>query len=255
MVSLKAICNSIGLSGKISVMEDFFGYPTALNLKDDTDFRVSLLEQVKLLKINSPYINLCIIRVNIEFFYYQLHRLVAMSIFYARKVYAKVGIGIGRISYHYIPEAAEESPELIAEECDLADMADHWSAAGDGIDIFYVLDIYGPNIGLSPTPGSCDKDDWDSGVCIDMQPMLYRVIGYSLAHELGHHLGLYHVDEDPNVDDDPNNLMWPSTPFDPPDPGPNSVKLTQYQVQQILYSTDEFGNYYLNCWIRMGTVA
>jgi hypothetical protein len=236
-------------------MNDFFGYHVSWNLKDhERDFRVSILEQVRLLKQPGMYFNLCLIKVSIEGYIAYHHRIIGLSIFFARKIYANLfGLGIGRIEYYFTHEYDEASPEYVGDDADVEAITEHWNAPGDGIDVFYVLAMENNIGGKSPTPGSCDKSGWDSGCCLPVHLDLeyvnwYRFMGFSLAHELGHYLGLSHE----SSNGDPNNLMYPKGDlYKPPNEDGSGISITADQVFLIIGDGQFFPP---NCWLRAGTV-
>jgi len=128
--------------------------------------------------------------------------LIDAGLQFMRDVYAEVGIGVGRILRFNVPQGGYE---IVVDDDIAKDLWDSWSAPGDAIDVFLCLVIVGNAIGESPTPGSCDKDGKDSGVLVGVVDS-GAYVGMSIAHEVGHYLGLEHEN------DLPDNLMYPSAP-------------------------------------------
>jgi hypothetical protein len=193
MASIRKQANCIGLSGQVSIVRDFFGYWTGLPKP------LSLLTQVRLLQGKHVHLNL----IRTYPFSFAEFQGIDAGLQFMREVYATVNVGVGRIKHYNINQGGYE----IIVDTDVAfDLMNSWSGPGDGIDVFLVLLIVGNAIGKSPTPGSCDKDAknasgsvigvFDSGIDI----------GTTLAHEVGHYLGLEHETGLPD------NLMYPQAP-------------------------------------------
>ena len=196
MASLKKAANCIGLTGNISIVQDFFGYRTGIPVP------LSLRTQLRLLQGKHIHLNL----IRTASFDVSQQKEIDFGLQLMRNIYATVNMGIGRIQRFLIPPGHE----VIDGDSGHYDLWNEFSVPNAGIDVFLVRVISGSPLGGSRTPGSCDKDSKnDSGCTIaveDSSDGLGLTLGQTIAHEVGHYLGLEHEDELPD------NLMFPSAP-------------------------------------------
>jgi hypothetical protein len=185
MASLRKAAQCIGLAGQFSVVRDFFGHITG------TPQPLSLLTQVRLLQGKHIHVNL----IRTHHLTAALFKQIDQGLFTMRSIYAAVNIGVGRVKHYKVPAGGYE---IIVDDEIAIDLFGSYSGPGDGIDMFLALTIVGIDAGGSPTDGSCDKDDKDSGLVIGVMDS-GSMIGNVFAHEVGHYLGLDHVSNSDNL--------------------------------------------------------
>jgi hypothetical protein len=185
MASLRKIAECLELTGNISVIHDLLGYRTNFNGRS-----TSLLQQVRLLQIR--HIGLNIIRVGSDNFTFANEQTIDSTVQTARNIYATINIGIGRIRHFVITVADANGRDIITDDAEASTLTDEWTVPNDSFDVFFVLNGWGTTIGLSAINGPCDKNS--SG---GMTGSVVAVAGglQTLAHEVGHYLGLSHVCE------------------------------------------------------------
>jgi len=109
----------------------------------------------------------------------------------AREIYGKVDLGIRKVYWSYISPGDAGGYTSIDSSSEGNDLTNDWSAANDGLDIFFCPTV-DPADGWGPgSTGTCDKgakDDW-SGVICELHKSK-EFTGVLLAHEVGHYLGL-----------------------------------------------------------------
>lgn len=196
MASLKKAANCIGLTGRISVIRDFFGYRT----KDTGP--LSLRTQLRLLQGKHIHLNL----IRTADFDAAQQKYIDFGLHTMRRIYATVNVGIGRVQRFFIPPGHE----VIDGDGGAQDLFNEFSVPNAAIDVFLVRVISGNPSGQSDTPGSCDKDSKNDSGCVialdDNYDGLGLTLGQAIAHEVGHFLGLEHEDK---LGD---NLMFTSVP-------------------------------------------
>jgi hypothetical protein len=181
------VAQCIGITGQFAVVRDFFGYVTGAPQP------LSLLTQVRLLQGKHVHLNL----IRTYPFTSAQFRTIDQAVLGMRGIYGTVGIGVGRVKHYGLGAGGYE---IIPDHAIATDLADSYSGPGDAIDVFVVLAITGPSVGISPQDGSCDKDDKDSGVVVGLLDN-QTLLGAAMAHEVCHFLGLPHA---ANAD----NLMY-----------------------------------------------
>ena len=196
MASLKKAANCIGLTGNISIVQDFFGYRTG------TPATLSLQAQLRLLQGKHIHLNL----IRTADFDVSQQKEIDFGLQFMRNIYATVNMGIGRIQRFVIPAGHE----VINDDDEFHDLINEFSVPNASIDVFLVRSM-GDASGKSPTDrGSCDKDSKDDSGCAiaveNNKDGIGLTLGEVIAHEVGHYLGLEHEDELPD------NLMFPSVP-------------------------------------------
>lgn len=186
MASLRKAANCIGVSGNFSVLKDFYGYRTGAPKP------LSLRTQIRLLQGAHIHLNL----IQTADFAKDAMAIDA-ALQFTRDTYATVSMGVGRVKRYVTPPGWE----VIDGHEDSQDLWNSFSVPNDGIDVFLVKLIVGGAVGHSPEPrGECDKDDKDDNGCtIEIEQN--SSLGKTLAHEVGHFLGLRHVES-------PLNLMY-----------------------------------------------
>src|SRR5207247_4104781 len=217
MTSLRAIASCISITVEISIIRDFFGYKSGVYghmpfadiaamgvdgvaIDPNAPGRLSLLEQVNLLQ--GPHINLDLIRVGIEDFTTSREQEVDVAVQITREIYARIGLGVGRVLRFSIKKADARGHTVIETEDEAFDLIDEFSAAGGGMDVFFVKDIDFELDGGTPS-----KDPEGTVV----QTTGTTTTGIALAHELGHFLGLDHVSLSTNL---MSEDTFPKFPFD-----------------------------------------
>jgi hypothetical protein len=203
MSSMKQILNCIGLSGKISVIYDFFGLPVA------PSFKLSLLQQVQRLK--DKYINLNMFEMGPDLYTDGEYLDIANAIFGMREIYAQANLGIGRIKHTAISSTVAPNRVTMDNDAETATLANEYPFDKDAINVFFVQLYTSENsfVGISDIKGACDKPvaGARNGVIVSLQAP--KKTYYILAHEVGHYLGLCHADDKDcsTKTDDKNNLM------------------------------------------------
>lgn len=209
----------------LSVVRDFFGYSATGHTGP-----LSLLTQMRLVRGQHVHVNL--IRVGIENFTAANDRELDRAVEITRGFYATVGIGVGRVLRYFITEE-EANENLVFGSIMVFDhlykpLTDRWTVLNNALDLFVLLQydpILGGVLGRSPVSGPCDKNDTcqTTGVVFAIEATPDET-GQLLAHEVGHYLGLGHINGltssavdldndgviDPWVPDSArNNLMFP----------------------------------------------
>jgi len=209
MASLRQLAACIGLPATFAVVHDFFGYVTGHPKP------LSLLTQARLLQ--GKHIHLNLIKVGVGS---NINQDLDAGLQYMRDTYATVQLGIGRIKRFALPEPQATIHGTLESDDEVDALINEWSVHNDGIDLFLVATISGKGVGKTWTPGSCDKDDTKDnpagstvavGETFALLGTLPRLTGYTLAHEIGHFLGL-DVRFSGNHHSDPSNLMAATNP-------------------------------------------
>ena len=123
---------------------------------------------------------------------------VPAAVEHLRDVYESVDLAIGNVSYFGISLDDADGYEHIDSEDEANALRAEWGFAGKGIDVFFVLSWVGSKVGISPIIGPCSEQDTDSGVVVGLE-LSASGTGNTLAHELGHYLGLFHEAESANL--------------------------------------------------------
>lgn len=223
MASIKQIANCMGLSGRISVVHNFFGYAktppwTLAPSQSALPQSLSLLKQVRLIK--GRHVHLNIIRVGTDgngLLSAAEEEAIDCAVQITRNIYAAVNLGIGRVErWWHIPLADNTGYDFIDSDGEAEDLVDEYSVGNDGIDIFYVPVYDGSTLGLYPWKGD--------GVVVEILTENFLQTARTTAHELGHFAGLGHEN------DKPENLMCQSKHAHPM---PASIQLNTAQVEEI----------------------
>jgi hypothetical protein len=233
MASLRSLAACIGVTGKFSVVGDFFGYASAPpwvlspNIqKIDLPSSLSLLTQIR--RLQQPYFNINVVRVGTErvvdwepkwLLAPDDEQNVDCAVDMARGIYGAIGVGIGRVErwWHIPASDAASSHEVINSHAEAADLVQEYSVGNDGIDVFVVLSYLGDTAGAHPPNGD--------GVVVESIETDFLGTARTFSHELGH----FFLTQG-HKNNEPNNLMAQS---DIANPMPGSTQLNADQADKI----------------------
>lgn len=178
--------------GEVSLLRHFWCYnhrPMGASL--------SLLWQVRL--IGKKHIHLNLIRVGDAVLEEQRQRRINGGAHRLREIFGRIDLGVVRIEHYVITTDEANGRDTIDSDSEADDLTNEWTRHNAGLDVFIVhhgwIDLVeGARAGISAVHGSCDKDYakgmTGSVVSIDGDA---EEVGHTMAHEVGHYLGLRHL--------------------------------------------------------------
>src|SRR5262249_1170742 len=128
-----------------------------------------------------------------------------LSVITLRDIYAKEGVGVGRVLHFGVLTSDAGGLDTPTRRADLRQMTQNWTVDNDGIDVFIPHNFsVGLLLGLSAIGGTCDNKDKATGLSGSTVGLWGTACGprnaqtgRTLAHELGHYLGLFHKNGQP----------------------------------------------------------
>lgn len=169
---------------------------TTYTFRFENDASRTITSRLTWAALRGPRIN--IIRVGAENFSDAEKQRINDGIAFARGIYEQLDFTIGDPVDRWIITVAQAGDRLVIDDGGEAkDLTEEWTVQNDKLDVFVSLDIHDAS-GWSPVGGPCDKDasGW-SGSVVDIEGDA-AYFGNSLAHEMGHYLGLDHVSDPDN---------------------------------------------------------
>jgi hypothetical protein len=211
MPSLRNFAQCIGLGDDFSVLHHFFGLRSI-------PFGRELSIRTQMERLQRSHFHFNVVLVGDDTFTTSEIDDVNRAIFDTREIYSKAGVGVGRVKWFAIPVSMADGHEDVSSDDEAEALTNSWTVHNNGLDVFVIRNGWSEDseerTGLSDQGASCDKDAGSSmtGSVVSVGGIL---TGVTLAHEMGHDLGLYHIvdldkDElDEATDEQIKNLMFP----------------------------------------------
>ena len=205
MHSLREHFKSLGYPNGGSLLFDYFGH-----FRVPRTLSVSLQHQMERCR-RSHIIHLNLIEVGFDTLpaatRNRFRDRIDLAILRAREIYDQTDIGVARIKHAIIEDAFAGSYPDIGSDGEASDLCAAFSVSNNGIDVFMVL-TYANSGGSSPKGGDCsdEKDTKDLGVVVPIDDGDAENTATAVSHEVGHYLGLGHVDDLSNLMSKPGNL-------------------------------------------------
>lgn len=149
--------------------------------------------------LQGKYIDVDIIKVSYEDFDKDHKININAAIANTREVYSSIGLGIRRITHSGISRSEAGSLANINSRREMKQLTRKYRGPGPGIDVFFVLGYR-----VDGAAGSCRIGFNDNknlflvnGCVIGIINIFWGDTQNTMAHEIGHALGLKHQDNDP----------------------------------------------------------
>jgi hypothetical protein len=207
MASIRELTKCIGVTkDDVSVLGDFFGCSRA-ELPANAGASVSVLEQID--RLAKPHFHVNLVWIGSDQFLDPDKDDLDLAIITVRDIYASHGFGIGRVQHWGVRTVDADGLDTPTKKRDLRQITQNWTIDNDGIDVFVPHNMNvgragkGGILGLSPVGGTCDNKDKTTGLsgsvinlsgpaCGRYKRHAVSQTGRTMAHELGHYLGLFH---------------------------------------------------------------
>lgn len=211
MASLRSYAQCIGLDQDFSLLHDFFGLLSVPVIKE-----LSVRQQMA--RLDGRHFHVNVILVGSDAFTGSDLDDVNDAVIGTREIYGKVGVGVGRVRWFEIPVNMAQGHDDISSDDEAVELTNSWTVHNNGLDVFVVRQDWSEDgethDGLSDQEASCDKDAGKSmsGSVVSLGGFMTAL---TLAHEIGHDLGLEHIvdldlDElDEATPEQIENLMFP----------------------------------------------
>jgi hypothetical protein len=228
MASVRKFANCLGLAPSFSLVRDFFGHRNMPRYGRvtlvGTSKSYSLRDQIALLQAHHIHLNLILVG---QFNESELNDM-DLAIFDIRRIYSQVSLGVGRVLRFVVPDYD------VTSDAEAMALTNSWTVHNNGLDVFIIRDGWTEDgetrSGHSHERASCNKDATKefSGSVVALNGIW---TGITLAHEVGHDLGLDHIDglEMKDVDE-----------------AAELAELTAEQIRNLMFPTNDFGSYKLN---------
>lgn len=180
MTSLRSLAKCIGLAGKISIVHDFYGYPTGI--PGDTpefDMKLSLVRQAQSLR--GSHLDINVLRRTATFSS-EDEAEIDTAINVLRELYAQVHLGIGRALRVDISEQQLQALKKADQQAGIAysifTLLFQFAVSNGALNVFFIHEFPDNKLGVAGQyPVVSVKSDPEG-------------TGVTLAHEIGHILGL-----------------------------------------------------------------
>ena len=117
--------------------------------------------------------------------------MIGKALDVARNIFGQAGIGIDAVGWYQISASAAGGAVVIDDDAEATDLTQDWTVDNGAIDVFIVESMHVS--GRSAVQGSCDKDAKGmNGVVVSTTGGI-AFFGNTIAHEIGHYLGLEHI--------------------------------------------------------------
>jgi len=177
---------------------------------------LSVSQQIE--RLHQPHFHFNVILVGADAFSTTEIKDVNRAVFDTREIYSKAGVAVGRVKWFAIPVSSAGGHEDIASDDEAVALTGSWTVHNNGLDVFVIRNGWfedgDERAGLSDQGASCDKDA-DGSMSGSVVSVGGILTGSTMAHEMGHDFGLYHIvdldkDElDEATEEQIRNLMFP----------------------------------------------